>query len=261
MSALAAIAAAMRVFSADFCADQLVLALAAPKDIAALSPDAARDFSFMRAEAGGLPRARPDAEEAFSRKADIVLRFWGGDPARLDRLGVRTVTLGYAPDFGAVRSIVETAADALGRQAQGEALVAAMDARLAAIAARGQTGLRALYVTPGGVTAGKGTMIDAIFAAAGVVNIAAEDGAAGWPALPLERLVAAPPDLIIAGFFDGASVNADNWSAARHPGFARAFSQTRVIRLPADLISCPGFFSVDAAEFIRHAIDEAGDAR
>ena len=209
--ALAGVALALRVLSADFCADQLALALAEPADIAALSPDAARDFSHLRAEAQGLPRARADAEEVVARKADLVLRYWGGDSRRFERLGVRTVTLDYAADFDAVAANVRTAAEALGRRARGEALIADMERRLGAFSARREGAPRALYVTPGGVTAGRGTMIDAIFRAAGIVNLAAEAGLEGWPPLPLELLVAEPPDLIVTGFFADGAERRDSW--------------------------------------------------
>lgn len=256
MSVLLAAAAAIRVLSADFCADQFVLALADREDIAALSPDAARDFSFLRDKAAGLPKARADAEQIAARGADLVLRFWGGDAARFERLGVRTVTLGYAADFEAVKSNVRAAAAALGREPRGERVIADMEARLSALAERGGDRPRALYVTPGGVTAAKGTMIDSILTAAGVVNVSAEQNLSGWPALPLEALVADPLEVIVTGFFKSDGEAADHWSASRHPAFGKAFEGARVIHLPADLISCPAFFSVDAAEFIHTEIDQ-----
>lgn len=254
-------AAALRVFSADFCADQFALALADRRDIAALSPEAGRDFSFLREEAFGLPQARPDAEQILARDADLVLRFWGGDQARFERLGVAVLTLSYANDFDDVAATIATAAEALGQSVRGEALIADMARRLERLAAGASRRPRALYVTPGGVTAGRGTMIDAIFSAAGLINIASESGLEGWPPLPLERLVADPPDLIVAGFFSASSEKADLWSAARHPAFDRLFAEARVIHLPADVLSCPAFFSVDAAEAIRRELETGPHAR
>jgi iron complex transport system substrate-binding protein len=106
-------------------------------------------------------------------------------------------------------------------------------------------------------------MIDAILTAAGVENIAAAQGLEGWPPLPLESLVAsAPPDLFVTGFFASDAATADQWSPARHPAFARVFATVPTLHLPADVLSCPGFFSVDAAEMIRRAVDRRlGDAR
>lgn len=249
----AASGAGPRVFSADFCADQLTLALADESQIAALSPDAEKGFSYLRRKAAGLPQARAEAEQIVARNADVVLRFWGGDAARFARLGVEVVTLDYAADFDAVKFNIRRAAAALGRPERGAALIADLDERLARLETTAPRP-RAFYVTPGGVTAGAGTMIDAILTAAGASNAGADGGVQGWPALPLEALVAAPPALIVAGFFSAEAARADHWSAARHPAFERAFAEARVIHLPADVLSCPGWFSVAAAERIRDVI-------
>lgn len=250
-----------RVLSADFCADQLVLALADPSQIAALSPDAEKDFSFHRARAQGLPRARADAESVLASGADVVLRFWGGDAARLGRLGVEVVTLDYAADFAGVKRNIEAAAKAMQREQEGAALIAAIDRRLSALAARGPAGVTALYVTPGGVTAGKETMIDAILSAAGVGNAAADAGLSYWPPLSAEAVVADPPSFVVAGFFTSNAERINHWSAARHPALAQLLKATPGIAPPADVLSCPGPQSVAAAEMIRGAAETRDPSR
>ncbi|MDZ7626983.1 MAG: ABC transporter substrate-binding protein [Parvularculaceae bacterium] len=254
-SAIILASAGLRVFSADFCADQLTLALAEPAQIAALSPDADKDFSFHRTRAEGLPRARADAEAVMAAKADVVLRFWGGDAARLDRLGITVVTLDYASDFDGVKRNVRTAAAAIGRDVAGEALIAGLEQRLGALAAMGKAGVTALYVTPGGVTAGKETMIDSILAAAGVENRTAAAGLSYWPPLSAEAIVADPPAFVVAGFFASNAERINHWSAARHPALIRILKDTPGVAPPADVLSCPGPQSVDAAEMIRKAAD------
>lgn len=258
-AALAIAAAAPRVLSADFCADQLVLALADRAQIAALSPDAEKDFSYFRARADGLPEARAEAEAVIANRADVVIRFWGGDAARLERLGVKVVTLDYASDFDGVRNNIRAAARAMAREAQAETLISELDSRLRALAALGPSGVTALYVTPGGVTAGKETMIDAIFSAAGVANSAADDGLSHWPPLSAEAVIAEPPDFVVAGFFSSNAERVNHWSAARHPALMRLLRRTPGVSPSADLLSCPGLQSVAAAEVIRDAADEARD--
>lgn len=242
-----------RVLSADYCADQYALALADRADIAALSPDSQRDFSYLRRAAQGLPQARPTLEDAVARNADLVLRSWGGDAAAFERAGVRVVTLGDAPDFDGIKENIRLAAAALGQPAQGAVLVARLDARLAALGAKPTIPAPALYVTPGGVTAGKKTLIDAMFRAAGVPNAAgAQDY---WPALPLEALAARPPSFVVAGFFRDGGARADNWSASRHPAFESVFREARIVHLPTDVLACPAWFAVEGAEAIRRAAE------
>lgn len=250
----------LRVMSTDFCADQFVLALADREDIVALSPDADNDFSYLREKAGDISRTRPDPETVKALAPDVVLRFWGGDAARMNKLGVDVVTLDYASDFDGVRENIRVAAAALGREPRGAALIAEMDARLDALGKRRGAHPHALYVTPGGVTAGRSTMIDAIFGAAGIINIAADEGLSYWPSLPAERLVASPPDFIVTGFFTANSERVNHWSAARHPALREIFRRTPTVHLPTDILSCPGWYSVDAAEKIAAFIGD-DDAR
>ncbi len=245
--------AATRAVSLDFCADQFLLALADPSEIAALSRDATRDFSYLRKKADGYPKIRPDVEELLRIDPDVAFRFWGGDGSRLSRAGIPILTLDYAADFDGVRANIRKVANALNRQDEGDALIAQMDRRLAALAARPATDRRALYVTPGGVTAGGGTMIDAILGAAGVVNLAAAEGGVGWPALPAERLIERPPDLVVAGFFTSNAERINHWSAARHPALKSLFANVPTVQLAPDVVACPGWFAVDAAEAIADA--------
>ncbi|MEQ8936791.1 MAG: ABC transporter substrate-binding protein [Amphiplicatus sp.] len=254
---------APRAVSLDYCADQFLLAIADKDQIIAVSPGADEDYSYLKAAAVGVRALRPSLEEIAPQRPDVVLRFWGGSPrlgALLEQDGATVLTLDYASDFETVRANIRAAAAALHREVRGEAMIADLDARLAALARRPVHNEAALYVTPGGVTAGSSTMIDAIFSAARVRNATAEAGLSYWPPLPAEALILNPPGLIVAGFFKDSGEAANHWSAARHPAFRRVFDRTLTIHLPTDIISCPAWFSVDAAEIIAAGIDkiEAG---
>lgn len=225
-----------------------------------MSPLAEENDSFLRARAKRFPKARANTEEILPRSPDVVLRVWGGAPKlaeALERFDISIVTLGYASDFDAVKANIRTAADALGQQARGEAMIANLDARLAALAERPLYPHAALYVTPGGVTAGSGTMIDSIFKAARVKNAAAEAGVAFWTPLPAEMLALHPPSLIVTGFFTADRELVSRWSIARHPALKEIFSNTPTVHLSADTISCPAWFSIDAAETIAAGLDAA----
>ena len=251
-----------RAVSLDYCADQFLLALADRNQVVALSPMAESDYSYLRKKAAGHLKARPSAEVVLSKQPDVVLRFWGGD-ARLgpllEKSGIRIVTLGYTTNFEDVRKNIRTASVALGQKARGEALIKTMDERLKALAAKSSIDVSALYVTPGGVTAASGTMIDEIFKAAGVKNAAAEAGLSGWPPLPAESLLLDPPQFIVAGFFERGTETTNHWSAARHPVFRELFNKTPSAALPPDILSCPAWLSVDAAETISNKFS-AGEA-
>ena len=249
--------AALRIMSADFCADQYALALADREDIVMLSPDAEKDFSYMRAAAEGLPQGRPDIETIARARPDIILRFWGGDNTRLtrfaDKFGARVVTLPYASSFEDIEAVISAAAAAIGEEARGTELISDLRNDIAALQGNPPPMRDALYVTPGGVTAGAHTLIDEIITTAGLTNVASAAGLSYWPALPAEAIVAEPPDFFVAGFFTAQSERADNWSAARQPAIRRILDTADGVYLPPDVISCPGWFAIDAAKSIAEA--------
>ena len=253
-------AAPPRVFSADYCADQYALALADKASIVALSPDAERDFSYLRHAAMGVTRARPDAERILAARPDIVLTAWGADARRLEKLDLEVAALPYANGLDDIETVIAAAAEALGRKAAGARMIDNFRTRRAELAqrarARGRSP-RALYATPGGVSAGAGTLVDALMTLAGLENAAG--ARAGWPDLPAERLIAAPPDLIVAGFFKTDGARADNWSLSRHPALEKLFAQTPTVHLPADVLACPAWFVLDAAEAMADAADQWAD--
>lgn len=237
-----------RVVSLDYCADQYVLALADPEQILGVSVQADDAHSALRHRAAGHRQVRDAAEDVLALDPDLVLRSYGGGAraqAFYARLGVPVFDLGYANDFDAIRATIRRTAQALGHPARGEALIAEMDAKLEA-AARGPR-LNALYLTPSGVTSGAGTMVHEILSAANLSNAAAQDGAVGWRALPLEQLALESPELVVTAFFDDGSAPKDSWAVSDHPVFQRLAGRTSQVALDGALTACGAWFMADAA--------------
>lgn len=245
----AAALAGPRVASLDQCADQYVLALAPPETIAGVSPRADDPDSRLRAAARGAPRLRPTLEAVLMAEPQVVVRYWGGDPrlmARLARQGVQVVQIEDAADFDGVRANVRRVAAALDRTAAGEALVADLDARLAA--ARQAPGRGpALYLTAGGFTAGAGTLIDAILNAAGYDNAAGP----GFAPVSVERIALTPPARFVLGFFE--LVRSDWRGPGRHPVVQRAANRVPATWLRGELLACPAWFAGEAVTRLSQA--------
>jgi len=257
LAAIAAPAAAQkpakRVMSLDSCADQYVLALAPRETVVGVSPRAGAPDSFLRAKAVGLPRRRTTVEAVLGARPDVVVRQWGGDArltAAIARRGVQTVSLGDATDFDGVRANVRQVAQVLNREAEGEALLARMDANLARAAGAG-AGRSAFYLTPGGYTAGPNTMIDAMLRAAGFSNAASQPY---FSPAPLEQLVLNPPRAVVLGFFDLTRAGADRWGPGRHAALRQATRGRVIASLPGAMLGCSAWFAADGAR----ALAEAG---
>jgi iron complex transport system substrate-binding protein len=235
-----------RVMSLDQCSDEYILALAPRQDIVGLSYRADDGDSWMREKAAGLPLRRVTTESVLAARPDVVVRYWGGDArlsAALVRRGMRVVNIQEANDFGGIAGNVRTVAAALGEVAAGEAIVADMDRKLAA-ARNAWKGEKAVYVTPGGFTAGPGTLVDSIITATGLRNGIETPS---YSALSLEKLVLSPPSAIILGFFDFFAQVNDRWGIGRHGAMQRVMAGRTVASLPGSELGCPGWFAADGA--------------
>ena len=245
----AAEARPLRVMSLDQCADQYVLALAPDAELA-LSPRADDPDAWMRQAAAGRRLVRPTLEATITFQPDVVVRYWGGEPrllARLEADGVRVLTIADATGFDGIRRNIRSVAQGVGAERQGEALVSRMDATLAKPARTGRSQKpRALYLTAGGFTAGKGTLIDAILTAAGFANAVV---APSFMPVSIERMVLSPPARFVLGFFDEA--RGDWRGAGRHPVLRRLTQGRVAARLPAATLTCPAWFAADAAAILK----------
>lgn len=239
----------LRIMALDQCADQYVLALRPDAELA-LSPRADDPDAWLRAAAAGRRRVRPTLEAAIAFRPDVVVRYWGGEPrllARLEATGVRVVTIEDANDFNGVRADIRAVAQALDVPGRGEALAARMDATLRSAAPDvARPDRSALYLTAGGFTAGKGTLVDAILRAAGYSNAAAGPF---FAPVSVERIALFPPARFVLGFFDQA--RGDWRGPGRHPVVQRAARGRVAARLPAAALTCPAWFAADAAAMLK----------
>jgi iron complex transport system substrate-binding protein len=242
---------APRVFSLDQCADQYVLALSPRSAIVGLSPRVGDRDSYLRGLSAGLPRRRASPEAILTARPDVVVRYWGGDPAlvrAVERRGASVVQIDEASDFPDVRANIRRVAGALRQTPRGEALIARMDAQLRLSA--GGTTKGALYLTPGGVTAGPGALIDAILRAAGWRNLAAGPG---YRTVSVERLVLDPPQAFVLGFFDSAYLAGQHWAAGGNHMLQKVVRDRTVASLGDAVLGCPAWFAGDAVEALAAA--------
>lgn len=238
---------AQRVVSLDYCADQFVLQLLPRSSILALSPDADKEFSYMREAAKGLPTVRPVAENILALQPDLVIRSYGGGPRSavfLERAGVPVLQVPFANSLRDIREMLVTVARGLGVPDRGIELRDEMDQRLAAIPAASRP-RKALYMTPNGVTSGTGTLIHDMLLAAKLQNF---EQRSGWHPIPLEALAYEQPDLVAAAFFEHRSRHPLMWSATRHPVAQRQLREQETVMLQGAWTSCGGWFLLDAIE-------------
>ncbi len=236
-----AAAKARRIVSINLCTDQLALMLARREAIASISY-LARDpaLSTLAEKAEGIPVNHGRAEEILGFAPDLVLTgpFTGRTTAALlRRLGVRVVAVDLARSLEDVRRITRAVGAAVGETARAERLIAEMDAALAALPRPRKPRPIAAVLRTGGVTVGRGTLIDAVLRVAGFDNLAARRGLSGYGYLPLEALVRAAPDLIVLSPTDPRRP-AQAEAILRHPALDRLAGRWRKVALPSRLWTC-----------------------
>jgi iron complex transport system substrate-binding protein len=249
-----------RIVSLNLCADALVLRLADRADVRSVTW-LARDpeNSVVAAEAASVPVNHAQAEEVAALKPDLVVV--GAFTARstaavLRRLGMPVLEIGVPRDIDGIRAQIRQVAAALGQAERGEAMIAAMDARLAAIRAPDSPPL-AVVLRPNGFTAGRGSLVDEILRRAGVRNLAAEQGLENYGEIPLERVALAGVRLLILNQPENGAPSLGE-AMLDHPILA-ALPGLRPVLVPPRLWTCGGPEVADAAALIAAAARQVGE--
>jgi iron complex transport system substrate-binding protein len=204
VSAILLAGAPRRVVSQALGADELLLALAEPGQIAALSHLAADPkFSPVVKEASAYPRLKDsDAESVLKHRPDLVLMASytrAETRALLQRSGVKVLVLERFDTFEDLCANARAVGAALDRPDRAEQVVAGWRARVAALAARlkGAAPVRVIAPSTYGFLAGRDTTFDDVCRHAGALNVAAEAGLQGHAPTPAEAMLGWKIDALV----------------------------------------------------------------
>lgn len=246
-----------RVVSFNLCADQLVLALADPDQIAGLSPYAADPgLSVMADEARPFRRLDWQAEATIALQPDLVL-IGPNDRSVTRRMlaaqGMRVAEVGFVTDLENARQQIREVAELVGHKERGEKLVAELDAaraRLAAVPRSQYT--TAVVVERGGYTQGPSSLAAALLSEAGLKPPAgAPAGYGGF--IPLEKLLVLKPDIVFLK--DPPSAPSDQGALyLTHPALRELYPENRRVALPTRYTMCGGPALVAAFGYLADAL-------
>jgi iron complex transport system substrate-binding protein len=249
-----------RVVSQTVGTDDLLMALAAPGQIAALS-GLSRDprYSPNAREAAGHSSLRTGATEDILRfRPDLVLAasFTAAETvALLRRSGVQVLVLDHFDTLEDLYANTRQIGLALGRQARAEELIRGWQGRVAALAARlrGRPRVRVVAVGFYPYTAGSGTTFQDLCDHAGAVNVAAEMGLKGHAPTPGEQMLAWKVDALVAPEEPGVDLRARLAGLPPYK-FMAAFRRGRVVPLPAALLASTSQCRLEAYEDLARAL-------
>jgi iron complex transport system substrate-binding protein len=230
------------------CADAILVEVADPAQILAISRfshDPASS-SMGLAAAGRFPATSGSVEEIAALRPDVVLgdQFLGpATSGALARLGFRLEQYQIEPTVEFSEAQVRAIARLAGHPERGDALVARMRAALAAAAPPlGSPPISAVVWQSSGIVPGERTLITDLLRRTGFASFSAAQGLGQADVLPLERMLANPPQVILTA----GNAQSEEDRLLRHPALG-ALTGTRREALSSTLLWCGGPTVIKAA--------------
>ena len=207
-----------RIVSMNPCIDAILMEVARPQQIAAIShySQDASATSINLVLAKRFRTTAGTAEEVIALNPDLVIA--GAHVAlptvhALQRMGIALLQTRVADSVQQSRAQIMQVADAVGAPARGRQLLARIDAALARATPAPTSTPKAtprLQPTPAraepisaviwqgeGMVPGAGTLADELLRRTGFRNMSSEYGLQQWDLLPLEQLLAHPPQVLL----------------------------------------------------------------
>ena len=246
----------MRVVSQSVGTDDLLLALADPGQIAALS-HLSRDPAFSLGSGPTPAHAAlktSDAESVLVFRPDLVLAASFTQPATLAllrRSGLQLVVIERFDTLDDVYQNLRTVGAALGHPERAEAVIADSKQRVQALAAKlaGVKLVRALAVSTYPFTAGAQTTFQDLCEHAGALNVAAQAGLVGHAPTPEEKLLTWGPEVLIASGEEGDGLAARLQQLPAYQALP-ALKAGRLVVLPGALMSNVSHRRIEAFELL-----------
>lgn len=229
------------VVSLNPCADAILAEVAAPGQLLAVSHYShdARGSSMSLDQARRFAATGGTVEEIVALAPDLVVGDSFTAPATrnaLHRLGIRFAALPIATTIAESEAQVRGLARVVERSAAGERVIAGIERSLHdATPPAGWTPRSAIVWQGGGLVAGDETLIAGLMDRAGFRSAAATRGLGQGAVLPLEAMLADPPQVILAA----GDPRAEEDRLLRHPVLA-GLSGTAKARLEPGLFYCGG---------------------
>ena len=254
-----AYASAPSVLSINLCSDQMVMLLAEPSQIKALSTlskDSAGSYFHQLAK--DFPQADVQAEDILPLAPDVVLT--GPYTPRhtltlLAELGLRVESLQIANSLEEMLANMLLVGRILDQEVKAVAMVKSLRERLAVLKTRvnlldsrmnanGQDRPKAAVYDANGYTVGQLSLRGEAMRFAGWHNVAEDKGIKSYGVIHLEELIQLAPDALIESPYSPDTYSRGQM-VAKHPALLQAGLKPIVVSLPSNQTICAGPWSID----------------
>jgi iron complex transport system substrate-binding protein len=250
-----------RIVSQTLGTDEILFAICPAARIAGISTlalDETYSNVLAQARASGAP-AILGAEQVLRLKADLIFVASYSRAEIIEVLRASRAPIYRFANFDRLDDVkinVRLVGRAIGEDAAADALVATMERRLTALAARVKPGPRPVVMSYSGdgYTAGANTLFDDEIRAAGGINATAAHGVDGFARVSAEQLLQWNPDIIVAGAKPGQEQMVRE-HLLQNPAVAatRAARTGGIVTMPARQFEAASQYVVDAAETLSAA--------
>lgn len=246
-SSAAFAAARPRIVSINPCVDAVLVRVADPDQILAIS-HYSQDPAATSIPLDVARRYRVTsgtAEEVVALAPDLVMSGPHVAPSTifaLERMKIRIAKFTVAESVEESEKQIRLIAGAVGAPERGEELVGAINGALEHARATDDRRITAVIWQGGGMVPGRGTLADQLLQITGYRNLSASYGLSKWDVLPLEYLIASPPDLVL-------SVGTGNIERDRmlgHPAIRKLAERVPFRTYPFRLLQCGGPTIIEA---------------
>lgn len=246
-----AAAAPVRVVSLNVCADQLLLELAEPEQILALTTLAVDpDAAYHHRRAAPYPTTRRSAEEVLALRPSLVIAgSFGQDHtiALLRAQGLRVEQMPIAANLDEVFANIARVGDWLGKSSQSQALIDTLEARLAHLPETTEPRPLAAIFDANGYTVGDASLRGQMLSRAGFENLANRLGVSHYGKISLESLLRQAPRVLIDSPYAEGTYSRGQ-ALPHHPALRRSRLAPQVIPLRVNSTICAGPWTVDNIE-------------
>jgi iron complex transport system substrate-binding protein len=245
-------AAPRRIVSLNPCTDAILVEIALPQQIAALSfysfdPSSS---SIAQQTAQKYASSRGTAEDILRLAPDLVIGS-SYTPVQtqlaLKRFGIRYAGFEAPDSVAASQKQIVDLGKLIGASKKARILNQQIDAAFAPVP---PVAIEALVYRDGGLVLGTGSLTADIMRRTGFHNISTKYGIADWGVLPLEKLVRQPPAVLLH-----ADINAGDRARGErmltHPVLRHLSARTQFRTLPSRVLNCGGPSIMPTARLLR----------
>jgi len=258
---VAGLAADIRVVSQTVGTDEMLLAIASPKQIVALSHRSREgEFCAVPEIAARYPQLREGDAETILRHRPTLVLF--SDYSRLElvtqiqRAGIRVLVFDHYATLDDVYAFLRTLAVELNAEEKADTLIAACEQRVAKLTAQlnGVPPVQVIAPSTYGLVPGTNTTFQDLCDHAGAENVAGTVGGLdGHAPAPTERMLTWPVEwVVVAG--DDAKAALEPFRKLPSYQFMPAVRNERAVVIEPWMLSCVSHYRIDAYELLARAL-------